>query len=343
MPDIKIKAKWDNKKNEWNEYPKEKEYGRSFAISNLKSSKEKENINYIFFSPGERVEDHSKDYKTMSIKENRMDRIIEHYEKKEGNYSINMLFMDADAPIKEDAKLFAKIIDKLCKEKETKSVTLVGFSKCGVMNCYVPKFFRKKISYKKTNMINVAAPYEGTILASPKFLWSELTKKLNDKLHSKKVTELVIKKLKKLHHKMSSNSHMDYDIALIDGVEDEQKALYDRSLIPNVFKKDNVKAIKRLRAFKNIVTGIDKKTWKECLKERNKEGFLLCLLNRYLMGHASDGFVNTKSQEKAGVILKQENIRMKSSHHHVTSSKRMTEELLTVIDETIEKGYQKKL
>ena len=53
MPDIKIKAKWDNKKNEWNEYPKEKEYGRSFAISNLKSSKEKENINYIFFSQGE--------------------------------------------------------------------------------------------------------------------------------------------------------------------------------------------------------------------------------------------------------------------------------------------------
>ena len=343
MPDIIIKAKWDNETNKWNDNPNEKDYGRSFAISNLKPNTTKNDINYIFFSPGERVEDHSKDHKTLSLKENRMDRIIEHYDKKEGNYSINMLFMDADAPIKEDAKLFAKIIDKLCRDKDTKSVTLVGFSKCGVMNFYVPKFFHRRKTYKKTNMINVAAPYEGTILASPKFLWNELTTKLKQKLHSKKLTEIVVNKLKKVHHNMSSNSHMDYDIAIQDGVDEEQSKLYDRSLISNVFKKDNVRAIKKLRTFRNIVTGIDKKTWKECLKERNKDGLLLCLINRLLMNHESDGFVNTKSQEKAGTVLNQENIRMNSSHHHITSSKRMTEELLYVIDETIEKGYQKRI
>lgn len=343
MPDIIVKAKWDKDTNKWNENPNEKDFGRSFAISNLKESKTTSNINYIFFSPGERVEDHSKDYKTMSLKENRMDRIIDHYNKKGDNYSINMLFMDADAPIKEDAKLFAKIIDKLCRNKDTNSVTLVGFSKCGVMNCYVPKFFRKRKTYKKTNMINVAAPYEGTILASPKFLWKELSDRLKNKLHSEKITQMIVNKMKKIYHNMSSNSHMDYDIALVDGVEEDQKKLYDKSLITNVFKKDNVRAIKKLRAFRNVVTGIDKKTWKECIKEHNRQGFLLCLLNRYLMNHESDGFVNTKSQEKAEVVLKQDNIRMNSSHHHITSSKRMTEELLTVIDDTIEKGYQKKL
>ena len=144
MADIEIIGKWDNKTKKWNPNPSLEDYGRSFAFANYDCKKKDNSIHYIFFSPGERVEDHSKDFKTISIKENRMDEIIRHYEEKRETYQLKMFLMDADAPIREDAKLFAKYVENICKKKDTKSVTLVGFSKCSVMNCYVPKYFKKK-------------------------------------------------------------------------------------------------------------------------------------------------------------------------------------------------------
>ena len=140
---INVFAKWDLKTGTWNKNPVLNEYGRSFAIASYETIiNNNDGIDYIIVDQGSRVEDHSKDFYNIKEREVRIDNVIKHYKKCNGNYDIKLFLMDADAPIIEDAKLFAQYIDYLASLLATKSINIIGLSKCSVMNFYVPSFFK---------------------------------------------------------------------------------------------------------------------------------------------------------------------------------------------------------
>ena len=92
---------------------------------------------YIIIANGSRVEDHSKDFINIKESKLRIDNVLTHYKKKNGNYIIKTFLMDADAPIVEDAKLFAKYIDILADRDNTSSINIINLSK---LKFFSPKY-----------------------------------------------------------------------------------------------------------------------------------------------------------------------------------------------------------
>ena len=328
MGTIDIFAKWDLEKNDWTQSDNLKDIGRSFAIASYKRIiNDNGKINYIIIDQGSRVEDHSKDFSNIKETEVRIDNVIRHYERCNGNYDIKLFLMDADAPIIEDAKLFAKYVESLALLPDTNSVNIIGLSKCSVMNFYVPRFFKNRETFKKTNVYNIASPYEGTKFASIKIFYPEI----REKFRSKSLSNLIIKKA---YEGISSNSHMDYDIAIPGGIPEEKLHLYDENFIKNVFCTDNVEAVKRLNSFKNILTSIDSSVIKEAIMTGNKQGILMCIFNEMFFEGKSDGMVLTSSQRKVENVLDIKSYSIKS-HHDVNSNIRAFNEVLGIVDDTI--------
>ena len=329
MGKIDIIAKWDLEKNKWTQSSDLKDIGRSFAIANYKKIiNDNGKINYIIIDQGSRVEDHSKDFFNIKETEVGIDNVISHYERCNGNYDIKLFLMDADAPIIEDAKLFANYVEKLASLPNTNSVNIVGLSKCSVMNFYVPRFFKNSDTYKKTNIYNIASPYEGTKFASPKIFYPEIKRVFKSDI-------LCNTLVKNIYEKISSNSHMDYDIAIPGGIPAEKLHIYDESFIKNVFCTDNVEAIKRLNSFKNILTSIDSNVRKEAIKTLNFYGIALCLFDKMFFDGKSDGMVYTSSQRKVEDVLDIKSYSIKS-HHDVNSNIRAFNEVLGIVDDTID-------
>ena len=327
MGAIDIFAKWDLEKNEWVQSSDLKDRGRSFAIASYKRIiNDNGKINYIIIDQGSRVENHSEDFSNIKETEVRIDNVISHYERCNGNYDIKLFLMDADAPIIEDAKLFAKYVESLALLPNTNSVNIIGLSKCSVMNFYVPRFFKNRETFKKTNVYNIASPYDGTKFASIKMFYPEIRKKF------KVLSDFIIKNV---YEGISSNSHMDYDIAIPGGIPEERIHLYDENFIKNVFCTDNVEAVKRLNSFKNILTSIDSSVIKEAIMTGNKQGILMCIFNEMFFEGKSDGMVLTSSQRKVEDVLdiKSHNIK---SHHDVNSNIRAFNKVLGIVDDTID-------
>lgn len=329
MGKIDIIAKWDLEKNKWTQSSDLKDIGRSFAIANYKKIiNDNGKINYIIIDQGSRVEDHSEDFFNIKETEVGIDNVISHYERCNGNYDIKLFLMDADAPIIEDAKLFANYVEKLASLPNTNSVNIVGLSKCSVMNFYVPRFFKNSDTYKKTNIYNIASPYEGTKFASPKIFYPEIKRVFKSDI-------LCNTLVKNIYEKISSNSHMDYDIAIPGGIPAEKLHIYDESFIKNVFCTDNVEAVKRLNSFKNILTSIDSNVRKEAIKTLNFYGIALCLFDKMFFDGKSDGMVYTSSQRKVEDVLDIKSYSIKS-HHDVNSNIRAFNEVLGIVDDTID-------
>lgn len=338
MGKIDVLAKWDLEKGVWNQKPAFSDYGRSFAIANYDTIiNDDGKIDYIIIAQGSRVEDHSKDSITIKDREVRIDNVLSHYRNCNGNYAIKLFLMDADAPIIEDAKLLASYIDSLASNPMTNSVNVIGLSKCSVMNFYIPSFFRNPNTFNKTNVYNIAAPYDGTKLASPLVFYPEVKKVISSKVHNEKVADLIYRNLINVYEGISSNSHMDYDIAIPSGIPTTKANVYDENFIKEVFRQANVDAIRRLNSFKNMVTGIDDNTLKEAIRTMNFTGIGLCILDDMFFNNQSDGMVYTTSQERVGRYLDVKSHRLVSSHHDVNSNLRVFNEVLGIVDDTIDK------
>lgn len=226
----------------WIKNTGQKERGKSFAIANYDKiiNNDEENVNYIIICPGFRVEDHSKDFFNIKEKRVRIDNVIDHYKKSNGNYDIKLFLMDADAPIIEDAKLLAKYVDYLALLSTTGSINLIGLSKCSAMNLYVPSFLKNPNGFKKTNVYNVASPYDGTKLASQLIFYPEVKQVISSKISNEKLTDYIYKNLINVYEGISSNSHMEYDIAIPGDISNEKNNVYDESFIKNIFFYNNV-------------------------------------------------------------------------------------------------------
>ena len=333
-------AKWDLKRNKWDYNIKYEEVGKSYAYVNY--SDETENVNYIIFSPGIRVENYEEGNNALN-NNLQIDSILKHFEEAEDKYNIKMQLMDKDAPIIEEAKQQAKLVDQLVKDKRTKSVTLIGYSKCGVMNFYVPSFFKNKDSFKKTNIINIATPYKGTIMASNKLIFNKFKSGVQDIIKNKKLTDIISNKFKKFYESTSSNSHMDYDISVPNGVTEDKYDLYDKNFINNVFRKENIRSMKKVKSFTNISTGVDKNTFKRAIKSLNLGNLELYLMEKYILKDKSDGIVPVDSQLEVEKYLDVKSRKISSCTHNVHSDKKCLNDLLSIIDETLDvKVYTKR-
>ena len=248
--------------------------------------------------------------------------------------------MDADAPIVEDAKLYASYIDNLAVSPKTNSINIIGLSKCSVMNFYIPSFFHNPSSFKKTNIYNIAAPYTGTKLASPLIFYPEVRKMICSKIGNHVLAEKIYKQLIAYYEGISSNSHMDYDIAIPNGIPENKSNVYDVSLIENVFCNRNMNAISHLQTFKNFLTGIDNNTLKESIRTMNMTGIGLCILDDLFFEKKSDGMVYTSSQKEVEKFLDVKSQTLKSTHHDVNSNIRAFNEILWAVDDTIDENKQ---
>ena len=339
-----IIGKWSLKENKWT-IPNENEYGKSFAFGiydKIINDENTDEINYIIIANGTRLEQHSKNYKNISEKELMIDYVINHYKNKDENYQIITLFMDNDAPIIEESKLFSQYIDSLAIDKNTKSINIISVSKCGTMSFYVPKFFKHENSFAKTSLHNIAVPYQGTKFASPFLIFNEVKAFLYAKLGKNELSKQSYIALLNLYKSICSNSHMDYDIALPGGIPIEAHHKYDKKFIKEIFSKENIESIKKLNLFKNYTTEIDKNTFLNALLSLNFNGMGLCLFNEFFFHGKSDGLTSLNSQKSVENALNISSYHLKSMHHDVTSIPQVYDILLGNIDESIGELKQKK-
>lgn len=338
-------GKWNTKLNCWITNPSIELRGRSLSIANyspiINDENKKSKIDYIVLGIGTRVENHTKDSTKIDEKKDRFNSLLEHYKNRNGNYCIKLLLMDADAPIIEDAKAFANYIDKLALLPSTNTINIVGLSKNGTLNMYIPSFFKNIESFNKTNIYNIAAPYTGTKLASPLIFYPEIYEFTKKKLGDNVLAKLVAKSAVDVYEGISSNSHMDYDIAVPNGIPESKKDNYDETFIKNIFRSENIVAIKRLNSFKNITTGIDEKTFREAVRTANFNGIKLCLLNDAFFDKKSDGMVYTDTQRKVEEILQIKSHKLVSSHHDVITNLRVLKDIISIVDDTIDETTEK--
>ena len=201
-------------------------------------------------------------------------------------------------------------------------------------------FFSNSNTYNKTNIFNIATPYNGTKLASPLIFYPEVKKVILSKIHNEKLADLIYIKLISMYEGISSNSHMDYDIAIPGGIPDSKKNVYDESLIKNIFSTNNIDAIKKLNSFKNFLTGIDQNTLKEAITMMNLTGIGLCILNDVFFNKQSDGMVYISSQKKVDNVLDIKSCKLVSAHHDVASNTRVINDVLHVVDDVIDEFNQ---
>jgi len=343
---IDVKWKWDLNKNDWSENLDYNSRGRAFAFVNYEEiiNNVNEGIDYLIFAYGTRVEDCSKYFLTVRDSYMGIEKVISYFKKLNKNIVVSLFLMDADAPIVEDAKKVAQYIDNLSMLSNTNSVNLVGVSKCGAMLFNTPKFFKRESSFRKTNVYTVATPFTGTKLASPSIFYPEVEKLITSKLGKNKLSGMVYRELINIYEGVSSNSHMDYDIAMLGGITGDKLKLYDDTLIKNMFSKNNIDAISRVSNYRNLVTGIDDKTLGEAIRTMNFNGIGLCVLNELFFEGKSDGMVTTDAQRE---IERQDGMDglksdiLLSSHHDVASNNRVFGDVLYIVNDTIDEHNDK--
>ncbi len=337
MGTIEHFAKWNKKTKQW-EKPRFEDLGHCFSIADYDTiiNNPGEKINYIIIASGSRLERNTKEYLKIDEKIYRIDNVIEHYKHQKGNYHIQCFFIDKDAPIIESSKKFAEYIDSLAVLPTTKTINVMGVSKCGAMSLYAPRFFKQNETFHKFNLFNVTVPYQGTKFASPKLVLSEARAFSKKIFGNSPFSNILFQKLKESYLDGCSYSHMDYDVSLQNSIGGNHRALYDKNFVKNMFCSENIDAIREINSFKNFTTRIDRDTLPEAIRTFNSWGISLCLLNEIFFDGKADGLVPYESQKSIDDILHTESIHLPSSHHDVNTNIRVCNQILEEIDKTIE-------
>lgn len=338
MAKIEGIAKWNLEKGVWQGIKTLEDAKKALSIVTYYDIIHDESdlsFNYIIIADGYRVENLSKDAKNVSERRDGIKKVLDYFEKRKANYRIQLLFVDNDAPLREEGKYFASYIDLLASTPNVKSVNYLGFSKCGAIGFDMIKYMKRPQSLAKTNIFCISTPYTGTILASPEFIAREARRVIEAKIGKNTLSEGIIRALLDYYRKVSSNSHMDYDIALPGGVKGTDAKRYDRSFIENMFSNANLEARTNVNHFQNICTVIDETTTKKILKSRDLTGIGLLLLDRFLFREPSDGMVTLKSQQTIESHAEfTEKLIIPSPHAILTGPYR--ERLLDEVDRVIE-------
>jgi uncharacterized alpha/beta hydrolase family protein len=347
MIEIKEKYKWSKESLKWNKITQPDNESQAFSIVDCKNIQNNDNnlTNLIIVCSGFRIENLSKDNIFINDNINEISTVSNYYQNSAKNILIKLLLLDKEAPLLEQSKLLAKYIDIMSNYNNISSINIIGYSKCGCMALYLPKYFKNPTSFIKTNIYSIAAPFLGTIIASPKALFIELERVIKSTLGDNLLSQKVFLSIKKIYLKYISMSHMDNDISIPGGLYENMLNEYDPNFLANVFQAENVSAIQKVKTFANIYTGINDKTLKEAIKTQNYGGIGLCIINDKLFDKKSDGVVPLASQKAFDVYCpNQQTYTLNGAHHAIFSNKRVFNDLLTILDNKIdENNYSKVL
>lgn len=293
MQKIDVVGKWDLNLNCWRDPHSFIERQKSLTVVSYEDmvNYETDGYDYIIIADGTRLENHSKDGINTRIN-GAVKNVLEYFSRKKKNFKFRLILLDNDAPLKEESKWIANYLDTIARLSDVKSISYIGISKCGVMAFDLIKYLHSVEALSKVRVYSLSSPYGGTLLASPLYIEAEIKKILAAKITSKTLQDLILTSLMKLVEGISSNSHMDYDIALPGGAKD----LYDPSFIGDIISPANLNPLNKVADFKNISTVIDEKVRQDVNKSFNLLGIGLCLLDSYFYQGNSDGLVLLSSQ-----------------------------------------------
>ena len=149
----------------------------------------------------------------------------------------------------------------------------------------------------KINLYDIATPYLGTKMASPKFIYNDIKLFIDRHIPNKTLATNVYSWLIKFYEGISSNSHMDYDISLPNGIPDNKLKNYDENLIKNLMHNDNIDAI-NIDKSKDIpfdyegVIGVPV----SILRYLDNDGFIRTDKGKYkIVGSSKNCFTSTKT------------------------------------------------
>ena len=347
MSKVDIIGKWDLSNNSWYDPYTEEERGKSLSLVSLKSVETDESYNYEYFifCPGIRLENVSKDSKTVSDKAGDIDKAIKYFSKLDKNIHMKLLLLDNDAPLKEESIFLGNHIESISSNPHINSINVIAHSQGAALAFNSLKYIRKPLALSKTNLFTTAVPFKGTIMASPLYLYPRLEDIIKNKISNEFLVQRLMEGLTKLYESFSSNSHMDYDIAIPGGANSK----YDKSFIKNLLSEENISMISKINSYHNIYTKIESDTFKKCLKTGDLTGMVLCLIDDIVFTEKSDGIVPLSSQQ-ALENLNPEGLKIhqvKSSTHNIFGNVQDAYEVFSIIndeiDETKEKAYYKKL
>jgi len=341
MGTIEILGKWNSEKNVFETSFDPSLAGTSFGIATYEPIKniDGEEFDYIVISSGCRIENFTKDSRTINESHSAISKFIDFFANQKRNVLIKLIMLDKDDPLKEQGKLLASQIDLWASLPETKSINFLGHSKAAIMSFDMLKYFKNPLSYLKTNLYTTCAPFTGTIIASPDKITQRIEASLKERIPSKLLIDMLMKIVNYINDSMSSYSHMDFDIAPPGSISPEYMHLYDPSFITDIFSENNLNALSRLKSYTNICTKIDDGTLKDCIATANYVGVGLCLLDELVFDEPSDGFVTYSSQrlvEKHVLNREFKSVLLRSSHHGFMTSMRLTRDVMGVMEENLE-------
>ena len=270
-----------------------------------------DHFDYIIFANGNRVRDVSKDGIHPFPEKDYTERIKRYFARQNKNVIIEHILLDNDAPLNLETKLIASYIDSLSKEENIDTINLIGHSKCGTLFFNMPKYFKSETSFTKTAIATTAPPFEGCLIAAPKYFLREV-KAVVDNNFPAPINNMIFNALTKYYLSLHSCSHMDNDIC----IPGYNKELYDPTFILHMFDLANINAIKKIRKYQNFTTGIDDNTLMNSLRRGDFTSVGMCLIDCFFMSELTDGFVETRSQESVNNHLQNPSTRIKSSTHY---------------------------
>jgi hypothetical protein len=338
MVGFEQRLKWDTNALKWNRNMTDNEKLSAFTIVDFGEVKnnDSDNYDYLVVCDGCTVKYYTDRPEAISESKTNIDNIKKVLKRSKHNYRLKLILIDGDAPLNEDAKLFAEYIDYLASKSLTNSINILGFSKCGVMSFNMPKYYQNPISYHKTNLYTIATPFEGTMMATPNILLKDFSENVHKSIHNERLANLIISSINKRYSNSNDQKHHRFnDISIPNKLDAHTTNNYDPELLQSIFSKANLSAIKRLNTYQNICTRIDDNTFEECLRTANFIGLGLCLTNDFLLHKQADGMVEQNSQQAIEKHLDISSPLLKSSHHAVLTNQRLTSDLIHYVDDTI--------
>ena len=316
---------------------KDKPKSLSYVYDKIIYEENDNSYEYIIFANGNRAKDISKDGEHPYGRRDYVGRIKEYFNTKKKNIIIVHILVDNDAPLNLEAQIIANYIDRISQCKNTNSISLIGHSKCGAMFFNTPKYFKQESSFEKTHIYTSATPYQGCLIATPKLFLKQVKNVIDIQLPFP-LNILTYNALEMYYSSISSNSHMDNDIALPGYVTDN----YDPQFIAKMFDEENIRAIKKVHGFYNIITGIDDETIYKYLERKDFTSVGMCLMDLFFMEETTDGFIEVKSQESVSKHLDANSIRINSTSHYYLAHNDELGIVLDIVNENIDKYNEEK-
>ena len=206
----------------------------------------------------------------------------------------------------------------------------------------------------KLNLMSYSAPYLGTIFASPETLYKRIEEVVGNV--ESKLLESVVRRLKKIepvskeqknlksqslidviksiHWNVFSQSHMDYDIAEIDGngVPEIHKDRYDPSYLNEMFDKKTLEMLSKV-SFTNITTICSEQTLKKAVAKGNPTAGMLWLADKVLIPEPSDGMVPLRSSTYVEKVCAERGIninsvRLPDGHHDILKDPELLKQII---------------